>query len=396
MKILIYGGGKSNLALIRHLNLLNIEYDVENKKDYYDYIVKSPGLRLDDTPKNGNIISDIEFLYILHHPTIIGITGSNGKTTTTLLTYELLKEHIKLKLGGNIGIPFSNVYIDNDYTYLLELSSFELETSSKLKCHVAVLLNINYCHMDHHDTFDDYINSKLNIINNQANEDFVIYNYDDLILRKKLENHNATKLSFSIDSSNADMYINEDRIYFKDYVIYLNNLNYNTTFDLKNIMASLLICYVYNLNLYDLIDVINNYKKPKYRLEKLKDNIYNDAKSTNVYSTKEAIKSLGKVNLILGGYDRGEDLRPLFEEKDSILECFIYGENKDKIKSVCKENKIKCHTYKTLKKASNEALKRDGIILYSPASASFDQYKGFEERGIEFENIVLNKEKDGE
>ena len=391
MKILVNGGGISNLALIRHLDKLSIQYDTENKEELYDYIVKSPGTLLENCPQNGKIVSDIEMIYILHKPKIIGVTGSNGKTTTTLLIYEMLKHYINLKLGGNIGIPFSNVYDGDQYTYLLELSSFELETCEKLKCHVAVMLNINYCHMDHHKSYIDYIDSKFNIINNQTEEDYIIYNYDDPILFERLCEYKGNKLSFSMNNKEADMYIDNGSIYYKNYQINLDFVSYQSNFDLQNIMASLLVLDLYQVDLYELIDSINRFKKPKYRLEKLSDFVYNDAKSTNVFSTIEALKSLGMVNLILGGYDRGEDYSPLFEYKNLLKECFIYGENKDKIKKLCKENNVKCHTYKTLKKATLEALKKEGVLLYSPASASFDQYQSYLERGSEFEIIVKDR-----
>ena len=391
MKILIFGGGISNLALIRLLKRLEISFDIINQEAYYDYIVKPPGVKEVDCPKNGQLVTDIEMINILFKPEIIGITGTNGKTTTTLMIYEVLKSHIDVSLGGNIGIPFANIYDGNNKKYLLELSSFELEFAKTLKPKIAVILNCTKAHLDHHYTYENYLNSKLNICKNQNVNDYLIYNYDDENIKESVKNLSVNKLSSSLSNPNSNIYIYDNKLIFKTNKIDLDLIKYDTLFNLKNIMATILVCDLYGIDIYEIIDVVNNFIKPKYRLEKITDNIYNDAKSTNTYSTIEAVKALGKVNLIIGGYDRGDDFTSLEECLDNILECFIYGENRFKIYNFLKQYKIKCHLYKTLKNATLEALKRNGIILYSPASASFDQYSSYIERGIEFEDIIKER-----
>lgn len=387
MKILIYKDGKSNESLRVLLDKMNIKYDVHNEKEHYDYIVKPPGIKKCDCPTNGKLVTDIEFIYELLKPNIIGITGSNGKTTVTTMINNVLDD-IDVSMGGNIGIPFAQI-INNHSTFILELSSFQLECVG-IKPKIAVMLDIKPCHLDHHNTFEAYFNSKMNLVRRIEEKDYIIYSYDDTLLRNEISKIKCRKLSFSEFDNNADIYICNNKIIFENDIIDLEKYNIDKI-KLKNTLPAILVGYLYNKKPLEAFLKAISISKIKYRMEKLDEYTYNDAKSTNVYSTIEALKTFDKVNLIMGGYDRGDDVSPLINYLDKVDYFILYGQNRKKYNSFLQKYTTSIKMFETLSEAYNYAKTLKGILLYSPASPSYDQYESFEQRGKEFE--MLHKKK---
>lgn len=392
MKILLLGKGVANDGCKRLLDYHKISYDYKNIDELecfsYEYIVKSPGISLDDKifeKLEGIIISDIELVYRLRKPFIIAVTGSNGKTTVTSMLAHVLGKKYKAIACGNIGYSFSDAVVDNpdaDY-YIVEVSSFQLEAIKDFSPNCAIILNISPCHIDHHKSYSEYISSKLNILKNICKYDGVVFNKDISYIKSKNNYY-----SYSKNDTTALIYYLNGYIYYRDKRIFKIDKKY-TSFDIDNIMA--VLSTLKYLNKLYLKKYIKSFKKPKYRFEKIEKYIYNDAKSTNCASTSNALLNLKKCHLICGGYDRGI---PIIMDRNAlfnIIKVYAYGESKNKIKAYFDEKKIKCEAFDSLNDAAIEALLsrcRDENILYSPMCASFDQYKSYIERGKEFEKII--------
>lgn len=197
-RILVYKDGISNNAVKKYLNKYNYKYDDIVKENEYDYIVKPPGVLMNEIKVKGKIICDIELAYMINPFFSIAVTGTNGKTTCVLLINHILKNTYKIDLCGNIGYPIFNVFNNERKIYLLEMSSFELESISTFKPRIAILLNIKEAHLDHHKTMENYINAKANITKNQEKSDFLIYNVDDLNVKEVSNKSHAIKIGISL------------------------------------------------------------------------------------------------------------------------------------------------------------------------------------------------------
>lgn len=388
MDILVYKGGISNEGAVEFLQKNNIKYDTIAKKKKYDYIVKPPGIVRKNVNIEGKIICDIELVYMIKKPFIIGITATAGKTSTTLLINELLKRKYNTVVAGNIGIPFGKAYCGEHRLYILELSSFELESCSTFKPRIAVMLNISDAHLDYHETMDNYIKAKEKITINQDEYDFLIYNFDDVVLKDIAKKSKAIKRCFSLCDKNADAYLDRNMIItkvgkykIKDEILFFEG-------DICNAMASILVAELTGIEYSEISDAINNMHHPKYRMEQIYPNIYNDAKSTNVLSTIKQIKSFKNVHLICGGYDRGNNLDLMKELFPYVDRFYLYGGNAKRVSEFLDKYNVKYKVFKRLKDATFEALKEKGTIILSPMAPSYDQYSSYLERGNEFEDIL--------
>lgn len=387
MKILINGGGISNNALIKLLDKDNIEYDIEDNKGVYDYVVRTPGTMREKVKALGKIITDIELISLLYNKEIIGITGTNGKTSTTLLIHHLMKKHYKCQLGGNIGIPYASIVKEKGIK-ILELSSFELEGTISFKPHVALILNITPAHLDYHKSMDEYIKAKAKLIQNMNENDFIIYNKDDSNVLSLVSEAKAKLYSFSLNSMDADAYYKNGRIIVNKKEYNIKDFYSTSKADLKNIMAVILTTNLYLIPYKAIIKGLKSFKKPKYRMEKITERIYNDAKSTNIYSTTESLKEFKEVILISGGYDRLDNLDELKPYLDKVKVFYLYGENRFRYEKFLKKNNKAYHSFANLNMVINEVIKEDGIILFSPMAPSYDQFKDYKERGAYFERKI--------
>lgn len=385
MNILLIGRGISNLSLKKELEKNNkvtfaIE-DYENldefsiyKKDVnindYDLFFVSPGVRNDDElylklKENNKIISsELEYsLEKLKDNKIIAITGSNGKTTVaSLLSHVLKRKNIKHVLAGNIGDPLINyINIDKNTLIVLEVSSFQLERINNLKPYISVITNITPNHLDRH-SLNEYIEIKKKIYLYQDESNYLITNYDTYNKYKFTPKCKIKKINKSI---------------IKSKYLLGNHNRYNINFVIQVLKI---------LNIKNYIKEIKSFKGVKYRLEYLgkynKTKIYNDAKSTTIYSTIEAIKLLNKNTLlILGGRNKNIDYSII--KKYKIKEIIIYGEEA----KLTKLNIKKFNSLKDIFIFLKDNINKYKNILYSPGFTSLDQYNNYKERGEEFERL---------
>lgn len=399
MKILVLGKGISSDGVKMVLDQFYADYDYLEKnevKSAYDYIIKSPGIPLTDPVfkiTKGKIISDIELVSLLVRKYYIGITGTNGKTTITMLLNEILQKYRQSIACGNIGYAVGKAAIGIEDYLVCELSSFQLESVETFKPKIAILSNIEPHHLDHHGSFSAYLKAKAKLCQRQSEEDVLIYNYDSTYCREIAKKSKAKKLSFSTESMLADCFLFNETLYFKKIkVMTLNKEEQKRMHDIANYMAVLCALSFLNIPLKKTVRLFRNFKRAPYRVEEIYPNIYNDAKSTNPYSTVVSLKTFERVALLCGGYDRKEPLDCLNPVLSSIEKVYAYGESRFIIQRYCQEYVLAYELFSTLKEATLAALKEkkeNTVILYSPMYASYDQYKSYLERGKEFTTLVL-------
>ena len=400
-----------DLDLIKELEGLGVNVIITKEQDEifddsYDYLVKNPGVRLDNPvvlkakEYNIPILTELEVAYrYLPEVKIVGITGSNGKTTTTTIIYEFLKAAgLPVHLAGNIGYPLCSQLseIKKGDIIVVEISSHQLVNLDKFKVDVAVLTNLYQVHLDFFGTFDKYKQNKLRIFNNQDEESVAILNKGDDNVYELTKNLKAKKEYFS-SKGEADICIEgEDIVLNGEKVISLSDIRVKGVHNYENIMAAILAAKQFNVSNEVIKEVLNNFAGVEHRIEFVAKingrEFYNDSKATNVDSTITALKSFNnEVVLILGGLDRGHSFEPLLPYLKNVKHIVCYGETKMRIKDFAEKNNIDVTVTDNLEEAVHAAynisLEGDTILL-SPACASWDQYKSFEDRGNEFKKIV--------
>ena len=378
-----------------------------------DVIMKSPGIP-DKAPiikkaheKGIAVISEIEFASQYTDSLIVGITGSNGKTTTTLLTYHIFKEAgLQVGLGGNIGYSFAElVATENPPYYVLEISSFQLDGIEHFAPHIAVLLNITPDHLDRYNyKFENYINSKFRIAMNQTENDYLIYDADDEVITQWLSTHTIKSklIPFSIEKELPQ------GAFLKDNKIYIMLENQTTEIDveeislrgkhnIKNTMATSVAARLVNIRNNSLRESLKGFKGAPHRLEEVKvvDGVtyVNDSKATNVNSVFYALDTIKTpIVWIVGGQDKGNDynsLLPYVHEKVRAIVC-LGVDNTPIIQSFYNTIGTLVETRsmdEAVKLAQGFAQEGDTVLL-SPACASFDLFKNYEERGDLFKAAV--------
>ena len=376
--------------------------------DQYDLIIKTPGISLKDIDISSfkdRITSQLELLLEVNRMNIIGITGTKGKSTTSSLIYEILKDQLgDVYLLGNIGTPvLDNIDNYNENTKLvIEMSSHQLEFI-KVSPHIAIILNLFQDHLDHAGSLEHYHQNKMNIFKYQDENDFCIYSSDNDYLRKRMSEYNYKGNKYTIRFDDLEKEGNYTRIVDKD--IYINDKfvfhdekrNIIGDHNLKNIMFALTVVHILDLDMEDAKIVIEEFNGLKYRMEyigKYHDiKFYNDTIATIPDATISAVNAIGDVDtLIIGGMDRGIDytgfIKFLRNCNISNIICMpttgnIIGKELEKDKNIIYAE--------TLKDAYNEAIKctkNDMSCLLSPAAASYEYFKNFEEKGAAFEEIV--------
>lgn len=399
-------------------NLDNIEYvlgkHLENIENI-DLTIVSPGVPLDlpfieKIKSEGiKIIGEVELAYKLSkNPTFIGITGTNGKTTTTSLVGEMFKKANKdTYIVGNIGNPvIDTVDLTNENSYLVtELSSFQLESIEDFKPKVSTIINITEDHLNRHHTMENYINAKARVFKNQDKTDFTILNYDDSIVRDLGKSSNGNVLYFSIkEAVKQGAYLDKNNnIVIKvdgEELVLMNKaeLSLPGNHNLENAMSAILMAYVLNIDTDVIIETLRTFKGVEHRLEFVtnKDGIMfvNDSKGTNPDSTIKAITSYEKpIVLIAGGYEKQSDFTEMIKYATKNVKALVLlGQTADKIATTAKEHGInnisKVEDMETAVKKAYEIAESGDVVLLSPACASWDMYPNFEARGLDFkENI---------
>jgi UDP-N-acetylmuramoylalanine--D-glutamate ligase len=379
-----------------------------------DVVMKSPGIP--DTvalvqqliKKEIPVISEIEFASKYTNATLIGITGSNGKTTTASLTHHILKQELNVGLAGNIGDSFAKQILDFDFeNYVLEISSFQLDGIVDFKPKIAVLTNITPDHLDRYEyKFENYINSKFRIALNQTKDDYLIYDSDDEVIKKWLGENDiqSTLLPFSLvktiengaylDKKNIKITINNDQI-----IMPTNDLALEGKHNIKNAMAASTVAHLLKIRKQTIRESLENFHGVEHRLEQVlkinKVQYINDSKATNVNATYYALESMDAPTVwIVGGTDKGNEYTELFpfvNEKVKAIICL--GVDNDKLLEnfgnmvdIIVETQFMSEAVKIAYRIAEAG---DNVLL-SPACASFDLFENYEDRGRQFKDAVRN------
>lgn len=412
-----FGKIKENYKEVLTIN--KIEWEEEQHTESLilnaDVVMKSPGIP-EKVPivkklieKKIPVISEIEFAAPLTDATIIGITGSNGKTTTTMLTYHLLKSGgLNVGLGGNIGKSFAwQVAEDKFEVYVLELSSFQLDGSYTFNPHIAVITNISPDHLDRYEyKYENYINSKFRITMNQKKDDFLIYDEDDEAISNWFQNNKtkARKVPFSISrqlEEGASIKDKTMKINIKDeeFTMDTTHLALEGKHNMKNAMAAASVAQLMKIRKQTIRESLSNFQGVEHRLEKVLkiQNVQyiNDSKATNVNATFFALDSMTVPTVwIVGGVDKGNDyteLMSLVREKVKAIVCLGVDNRKiiDAFANVV-DVMVEVSNMSDAVRTSQRLAEKGDAVLLSPACASFDLFENYEDRGKQFKQAVQN------
>ena len=377
--------------------------------DSFDYLIKNPGVPIDHKyvlkarELGVEVINEVEMAYRLLPKgiKIVGITGTNGKTTTTTLTYQILKKAFgdKVVLAGNIGYPLSSFLneLTNENILVTEVSCQQLENLSTFKPDIAVMTNLSPAHIDFLKSYDNYKRVKTKLFQNQTNEDVAILNIEnDDVMQATKNISSITKFFSSLHSINGS-YLKDDSIYYYDEKIMdCSDVLIAGRHNLENCMAAIMVAKEFGVSSEIIREVISNFRGVEHRLEYvdtvLGRKFYNDTEATNIKCTQIALSSFhDPIILILGGLERGQDfneLKPFMEHVKAIL---AIGQCRDRVVEFGESLHIPTYSYEFLKDGFEkcfEVSEPNDIILLSPASASWDQYKECEIRGAEFKRKV--------
>lgn len=446
-KIAIIGLGVSNIPLIDYLhdfqakitvfdkrNEEKIDKDVLEKIENYkisknfgenylsnlkdfDIIFKSPSCRSDlpeieaEVKRGAILTSEIEKVLELAPCKIIAVTGSDGKTTTTSLIYEIVKQKYKAYLGGNIGIPlFTKIKeIQPEDVVVLELSSFQLMTMKKSP-DIAVVTNVTPNHLDIHKSYEEYIEAKKNIFLNQNEDNTLVLNYDNEITKNFAKTAKSKVIFFSSKEKIENGVIYDDGIIkisedgLRRHLLKLKDTHLRGTHNAENICAAVAATKGL-VQIEDQINAIKGFEGVPHRIEFVREingsKWYNDSIASSPTRTIAGLNSFDEeIVLIAGGYDKHLDYEPIAKPiLDRVKTLILLGQTSGKILNAVKEKQeelgIKIDIYKvdTLEEAVEKAkmeAKPNQVVLFSPASASFDMFKNFEERGNKFKELVKN------
>ncbi|OPJ56855.1 UDP-N-acetylmuramoyl-L-alanine--D-glutamate ligase [Alkalithermobacter paradoxus] len=442
-KVLLVGLAKTGISMIKKLNEMDSEIIVNDiKKETelqniinelkgynvkyilgkhlettagIDLAVVSPGVPLDipfiqKLKQDGvEVIGEIEFSYRLSNSIFIGITGTNGKTTTTTLVGEIFKaSHQDTYIVGNIGNPVIDVVnIANENSVLVtELSSFQLESIEHFRPKVSAILNITEDHLNRHKTMENYIDAKSRIFENQTQEDFVILNYDCPLTRNLSSRCKSKVIFFSRkEELKEGVFVKDENIVIrfdgKDTTLMnKDELSLPGNHNLENALAAVAITTTMNVNLDTIRNILRTFKGVEHRLEFVREinnvKFINDSKGTNPDASIKAIQSYNKpIILIAGGMDKNSDFREFIRSFDGKVKALVLlGETAEKIEKTAQDEGFD-NSYKVnnMKEAVNKAfdISQSGdIVLLSPACASWDMYESYEARGADFKNCVFS------
>ncbi len=414
-KILIYGFGKSGISCFNFLNRNNIcKIFDDNKKNIpsklrkklinvnkltlirFDYIVISPGIDIKKckisnylTKNRSKIITELD-IFEITYPKInkITITGTNGKSTTSKLLFEVLKNNkMDVRLTGNIGYPIlMEKKIKKKTIFVIEASSYQLDYSKYFKSKYSMILNLNPDHLERHGTFKNYAEAKFKIVKSQNKNDYAFLDNENKFISELTKNNQLKSKVIKVN------YLEYNR-YFKK----IDNIYFNNSSNKKNLSYVLSIAKILKINFKKVIDTANKFKGLNYRQQIIHKSkkllIINDSKSTSFSSTIPLLESYENIYWILGGLAKKGDKFKLKKKYFSNIKAYVYGKDRNFLINSL-PSKIFYKSSLTLSKAIkilNNDIKNDfkkKIILFSPCAASFDQFKNFEERGKFFNKII--------
>ena len=384
--------------------------------DSFDYIIKNPGINNNHKyvtlakQLNIPVINEVEMAYLLlpKDVTLIGITGSNGKTTTTTLTYEMIKSSGKrVHLAGNIGYPLCSFLdkVQSGDIIVMEVSCQQLANTDKFKPHIGLMTNLAEAHIDFFGSYEAYKEVKLKLFKNQTEDDIAILNIENKDVMEGTKNILSCTKYFSSKRVINGAYFNDNKLYYYDEMImdrdeFFLKGNHNV----ENALGALMIAKEVGISTDVIVKVLKTFKGVTHRLEFIDEvngvKYYNDTEATNTKCTQIALNSFDDdIILILGGLERGQDFHDLDNYMKNVKEIIGIGQCRDRVKEYGADIGIKTTIYERLHEAfdyiSLQAKKGD-VVLLSPASASWDQYKQCEDRGDEFKDLVSKLKHKGE
>ena len=409
-----YGNIKENYKKELEENSISFEENGHSlhKIEKADEVIKSPGIPQDSAviqhlkKTNIRLISEIEFASRYSQAKTICITGSNGKTTTTMLVYHIFqKAGYDVGFGGNIGKSFARQLAVSDCEYyILELSSFQLDDLQEFKADISIILNITPDHLDRYEyNMDLYVDSKLRIINNQTKDDWLIYNADDSLIKSALEKKspNINIATFSlIGEQQVGGHINKEQliINIKDqFTMSIHDLALKGKHNTQNSLAAGIAARIVEIRKDIVRQSLEDFVNVEHRLEFVAKingvEFINDSKATNINSTWFALESMEKPTVwIVGGVDKGNDYNELLSLVDEKVKAIIcLGEDNDKIKEAFQskvETLVEARDAVEAVAYAYRLARKDESVLLSPACASFDLFESYEDRGNQFKQAV--------
>ncbi len=409
-KILIYGLGKSGISTLKFLKKkADIYLFDDNKKSNkklinlnqlskikFDRIIISPGIdilncKLSEFLKENfhKIYTDLDVLFSFYSNESITITGTNGKSTTAKILHDVLTDQNRdSRLIGNIGNPaLSEKNITKKTIFVIEASSYQLDYSRIFRSKYAIILNITSDHIERHKSLKNYVNAKFKLLKSQIRGSFAyVKKSDDLIIKKIKKNKYKAKI-YKVETSNFNKKFNR-----------ITNRYFISNGNKENLLFILKIASKLKLNMKKLIETINKFKGLDYRQQIIFDKknltIINDSKSTSFASSENVLQNLNNAYWILGGIPKKGDKFKLSKIKSKNLKAFIFGVHRNKFLKILK-NRLKVKTFRNLQETikfifyeiNNQKTKKN-VIFFSPAGASFDSFKNFEDRGYFFNQII--------
>ena len=376
--------------------------------DSFDYIIKNPGIRNDHkyvvrAKELGiEVINEAEMAYRLlpNDVTLIGITGTNGKTTTTTLTYEMIKKSgKKVHLAGNIGYPLCSFLekLESGDIIVMEVSCQQLANMKEFRPHIALMTNLSEAHIDFFGSYDEYKKVKLKLFLNQTEDDIAILNIENDEVMKGTTDIKSNVKYFSSKREINGAYLLDDKLYYYDeFIMNRDDFLLKGNHNVENALGAMMVAKEVGVDNESIVSVLKTFTGVRHRLEfidKVKGvDYYNDTEATNTKCTTIALSSFDKnVILILGGLERGQEFHDLDNFINPVKEIVGIGECRDRVKEYGDSVGIKTNTFEKLSEAMNyinSVVESGDTVLLSPASASWDQYRQCEDRGDEFRNIV--------
>ena len=369
----------------------------------FEWMVKNPGIPYNNPmvmralEKKIPVITEVELAYLISDAPIIGITGSNGKTTTTTMIAEVLTAGGQNGLlSGNIGFPASQVAQDagETDTLVMELSSFQLMGIEAFHPEIAVITNLMPTHLDYHGSFEEYVAAKWNIQKNMTASDYVVLNFNQDLAKELAKKTAAKVLPFSTKEKVDGAYLDGDVLTFRgEAIMKASELGVPGSHNVENALATIAVAKLRGIDNQVIRETLAHFGGVKHRLQYVGEinqvKFYNDSKSTNILATQKALSGFdnSKVILIAGGLDRGNEFDELVPDIKGLKKMVILGESAERVKRAADQAEVSYLDASDVRDATRKAFsvaEPGDIVLLSPANASWDMYKNFEVRGDEF------------
>lgn len=369
----------------------------------FAYLIKNPGIPYTNPmvekaiSKGIPVITEVELAARISEAKIIGITGSNGKTTTTTMIADVLNQAGQSALlSGNIGFPASEVasHATAQDTLVMELSSFQLMGVTTFKPHIAVITNLMPTHLDYHGSFDDYVAAKWHIQDKMTAADIIVLNFNQDLAKDLAQKTTAQVLPFSTQEKVDGAYLLDGQLYFKDErVMSASELGVPGSHNIENALATIAVAKLLGIENTVIKETLSQFGGVKHRLQKVGSlqgvTFYNDSKSTNILATQKALSGFdnAKVILIAGGLDRGNEFDDLVPDISGLKKMIILGESAPRVIRAAQQAEVPYLEATDIEEATRlayQSASEGDIVLLSPANASWDMYPNFEVRGEVF------------